>query len=212
MLNKIELKPCQYITTKTNRKMSDTDSNPTDDSSYMSSDNEELDFQPTTQPVDKDLDIDSEDEDDSEQEQEDEDEQDEDSDTDSEQEEPHAKITPEYKQNLIQEHYPEKIFRNHKEVQLLSKVIRDVNGKIVDPLHKTTPILTKYERARVLGERAKQIQQGSPLFIEGMDDVLDSFILAEEELKQKKIPYIIERPLPHGTSVEYWPLDELEIL
>ena len=47
---------------------------------------------------------------------------------------------------------------------------------------------------------------------EGMEDVMDSFILAEEELKQKKIPYIIERPLPHGTSVEYWPLDELEIL
>ena len=95
---------------------------------------------------------------------------------------------------------------------MLSKVIRDINGKIVDPLHKTTPILTKYERARVLGERAKQIQQGSPLFIEGMEDVMDSFVLAEEELKQKKIPYIIERPLPHGTSVEYWPLDELEIL
>ena len=210
---KIELKPYQYITTKTNNKMSDTDSNPTDDSSYMSSDNEDLDFIQPVNPVDKDLDLDLESVLDSEEEDEEEEEEDEeDSDTDSEQEEPHAKITPEYKQNLIQEHYPEKIFRNHKEVQLLSKVIRDINGKIVDPLHKTTPILTKYERARVLGERAKQIQQGSPLFIEGMEDVMDSFILAEEELKQKKIPYIIERPLPHGTSVEYWPLDELEIL
>lgn len=193
--------------------MSDTDSNPTDDSSYMSSDNEDLDFIQPVNPVDKDLDLDLESVLDSEEEdEEEEDEEDDDSDTDSEQEEPHAKITPEYKQNLIQEHYPEKIFRNHKEVQLLSKVIRDINGKIVDPLHKTTPILTKYERARVLGERAKQIQQGSPLFIEGMEDVMDSFVLAEEELKQKKIPYIIERPLPHGTSVEYWPLDELEIL
>ena len=210
---KIELKPYQYITTNTNNKMSDTDSNPTDDSSYMSSDNEDLDFIQPVNPVDKDLDLDLESVLDSEEEDEEEEEEDEeDSDTDSEQEEPHAKITPEYKQNLIQEHYPEKIFRNHKEVQLLSKVIRDINGKIVDPLHKTTPILTKYERARVLGERAKQIQQGSPLFIEGMEDVMDSFILAEEELKQKKIPYIIERPLPHGTSVEYWPLDELEIL
>lgn len=191
--------------------MSDTDSNPTDDSSYMSSDNEDLDFIQPTNPVDKDLDLDSVLDSDIDSEEDEEDDSS-DSDTDSEKEEPHAKITPEYKQNLIQEHYPEKIFRNHKEIQLLSKVIRDINGKIVDPLHKTTPILTKYERARILGERAKQIQQGSPLFIEGMDDVLDSFVLAEEELKQKKIPYIIERPLPHGTSVEYWPLDELEIL
>ena len=31
------------------------------------------------------------------------------------------------------------------------------------------------------------------------------------ELKEKKIPFIIQRPLPNGNA-EYWALEDLEIL
>jgi len=40
---------------------------------------------------------------------------------------------------------------------------------------------------------------------------LDNFIIAKIELKQKKLPFIIQRPLPNNTF-EYWKLEDLEIL
>lgn len=124
----------------------------------------------------------------------------------------YRKITPALKEDLLVRHYPEKKYQNFKEVEILSKVIRDKKGRIIDENHKTIPILTKYERTRVLGERTRQIQQGSPLFIENPENIIDSYVLAEMELKQKKIPFIIQRPLPYGTSIEYWCLADLEIL
>ena len=97
-------------------------------------------------------------------------------------------------------------------MEILAKVVRDKDGNILDENHKTVPILTKYERTRVLGERTRQIQQGSPLFVENPDNIIDSYVLAEMELQQKKIPFIIQRPLPYGSSIEYWRLADLEIL
>lgn len=137
---------------------------------------------------------------------------DEDEDEEEEEDEEYRKITHTIKENLLERHYPEKKYQNYKEVEILSQVIRDKQGRIVDDHHKTFPILTKYERTRVLGERTRQIQQGSPLFIENPENIIDSYVLAEMELKQKKIPFIIQRPLPYGTSIEYWRLADLEIL
>ena len=124
----------------------------------------------------------------------------------------YRKITPALKDNLLERHYPEKKYQNHREVEILAKVVRDKDGNILDENHKTVPILTKYEKTRVLGERTRQIQQGSPLFIENPDNIIDSYVLAEMELEQKKIPFIIQRPLPYGSSIEYWSLADLEIL
>ena len=70
--------------------------------------------------------------------------------------------------------------------------------------------MTKFEKARILGERAKQLQSAQP-FIQGMEDVIDLYMIAEEELKQKVLPFIIERPLPFG-QCEYWNIADLEIL
>ena len=41
--------------------------------------------------------------------------------------------------------------------------------------------------------------------------MIDGLTIAEEELKQKKIPFIIRRPLPNGAS-EYWKVKDLEML
>ena len=100
---------------------------------------------------------------------------------------------------------------NEKELNALSRVIKDKNGNIIDELHKTIPILTKYERARVLGVRTKQINNGSKIFVENENNIIDGYNLALLELKQGKIPYIIQRPLPSGAS-EYWKLSDLELI
>jgi hypothetical protein len=41
--------------------------------------------------------------------------------------------------------------------------------------------------------------------------VLFRSTIALEEFKQKKIPFVIRRPLPNGIS-EYWKMQDLEIL
>jgi DNA-directed RNA polymerase I, II, and III subunit RPABC2 len=113
--------------------------------------------------------------------------------------------------NYILNNHPECIVHNYNEVLSMCRVIRDANGIIIDDLHKTLPYLTKYERARILGVRAKQINTGATPFINLSEEIIDGYVVAEMELKEKKIPFIIKRPMPNGGS-EYWFLKDLEDL
>jgi DNA-directed RNA polymerase I, II, and III subunit RPABC2 len=111
--------------------------------------------------------------------------------------------------NYITEFHPECLNHNSDEVLKLSKIVRDENNIIIDPLHKTLPFLTKYEKARILGQRAKQIETGSKPFIKVPENIIDSYVIAELELREKKIPFIIKRPIPSG-AFEYWNVKDLE--
>ncbi|KAI1239157.1 hypothetical protein IHE44_0012268 [Lamprotornis superbus] len=66
----------------------------------------------------------------------------------------------------------------------------------------TTPYMTKYERARVLGTRALQIAMCAPVMVE-LEGETDPLLIAMKELKARKIPIIIRRYLPDG-SYEDW--------
>lgn len=100
---------------------------------------------------------------------------------------------------------------NNNEAKTLSQVVRDEQMNIIDDLHKTLPILTKYERARILGQRAKQINDGAPIFVKPKQETMDGYLIAQQELEEKKVPFIIRRPLPFG-GCEYWKVSDLEIL
>lgn len=113
--------------------------------------------------------------------------------------------------NYIAEFHPECMNHNNDEVAKLSKVVRDENNIIIDSLHKTLPYLTKYEKARVLGQRAKQIEMGSKPLVKVPENIIDGHTIAELELREKKIPFIIKRPIPNG-AFEYWNLKDLEII
>ena len=115
-----------------------------------------------------------------------------------------------YNNSLLDYHNTE-ITHNSEEIAMLAKVIRDNKNNVIDDLHRTIPILTKYEKTRVLGQRAKQIENGHTPFVRVADNIFDSSIIAIQELEQKKIPFIIRRPLPSGAS-EYWHLKDLEIV
>ncbi|KAI1730800.1 RNA polymerase rpb6 domain-containing protein [Ditylenchus destructor] len=73
----------------------------------------------------------------------------------------------------------------------------------------TTPFMTKYERARILGTRALQIAMGAPVMVE-LEGESDPLEIARKELKDRKIPIVIRRYLPDG-SFEDWGVDELQI-
>ena len=119
------------------------------------------------------------------------------------------KFDKDINENYIVNFHPECVSQNYDEILSMIKVVRDSNGIIIDDLHRTIPFLTKYERARILGQRAKQINSGATPFIKVPENIIDGYIIAEMELKEKKIPFIIRRPLPNGGS-EYWSIKELE--
>ena len=104
---------------------------------------------------------------------------------------------------------------DEKDVLLESELNSTVFTSDVLDLHKipTLKRLTKYERARILGTRAAQIQNGmSPVFLEDgkmvglpeefKDVVKNSIDLAKLELKLKSTPSIIRRRLPSGRIIE----------
>ena len=100
---------------------------------------------------------------------------------------------------------------NNQELQQLIKINKNEYGIINDENHKTIPILTRYEKSKIIGLRATQINSGSELFIKAPANIIDGIALATMELKQKKIPFIIRRPLPNGTN-EYWDIKDLDIM
>ena len=135
-----------------------------------------------------------------------------DSDEEEEEDEDYLqKFEKDMQTNVLQSFHPETNNHNYDEVKKLSKVTRDENGMVVDPLHQTLPFLTKYERTRILGQRASQINSGAKPFIPVKADVIDGYLIAEEELNLKKIPFIIKRPMPNG-GFEYWRVSDLELL
>ena len=121
------------------------------------------------------------------------------------------KLDNELKQDYLLQYHQETKIHNFDEILSMTKIIRDKKNVIIDELHKTIPILTKYEKTRILGERTKQINNGSKPFIDVENDIIDGYLVAIKELEAKKIPFIIRRPLPSGGS-EYWHLKDLEII
>jgi DNA-directed RNA polymerase I, II, and III subunit RPABC2 len=200
-----------------------------DDESTVTTNNDSEDDESTT-VVDTDDDdvetiseddIDDDNDNDAQEEEEEEDEEDEtigkggggDGDSEDEEDEDNylEKFERDVNKNYVDDFHPECISHNYEEVAALCVVTRDEDCIINDPLHKTIPFLTKYERARVLGQRAKQIEFGDHPLVPVDASLIESHIIAEMELRDKKIPFIIKRPIPGG-GFEYWKLIDLEVI
>jgi DNA-directed RNA polymerase subunit K/omega len=137
---------------------------------------------------------------------------DDDEDDDDEEDEDYLqKFDESIKKKIIEDYHPELHNHNYDEVETLSRVVRDQYGIVIDPLHKTLPFITKYEKTRILGERATQLNAGAKPFVEIGIDIIDGYAIALKEFEEKKIPFILKRPLPNG-GVEYWKLEDLEII
>ena len=135
-----------------------------------------------------------------------------DDDDDDEDEDPETylqKFNSEVNKNYIVDFHPECLINNYEEISVLAKVIKDSAGNVIDELHKTIPFLTKYEKARVLGQRTKQINSGAKAFVKVPEKNIDGYLIAELELAQNRLPFIIRRPIAGG-GCEYWNLRDLE--
>ena len=70
----------------------------------------------------------------------------------------------------------------------------------------TKPNLNKYEKTKAVSERAQQLANGSTSFLKNPEVYSNVQEIAMQELLQKKIPFIIRRPVPNG--YEYWKLED----
>jgi len=113
--------------------------------------------------------------------------------------------------SILLDYHPEIKQNNYNDIVAMCQVVRDGKGVVSDEFHKTIPWLTKYERARVLGIRTKQLNNGADPFVQVPSSMISGYKIAIEELKAQKIPFIIRRPIPNG-GTEYWRLEDLELL
>ncbi|KAG9236680.1 DNA-directed RNA polymerases I [Amylocarpus encephaloides] len=79
--------------------------------------------------------------------------------------------------------------------------------KIHKDSRTTTPYMTKYEKARILGTRALQISMNAPVLVD-LEGETDPLQIAIKELREKKIPLIVRRYMPDG-YYEDWTCEEL---
>lgn len=75
--------------------------------------------------------------------------------------------------------------------------------------NKSRKILTKYEKALIIGQRAEQLANGAEPLIEVPDGMYDVRNIAREELKKKACPFIIKRRF--GNNFEYFKLEDLDL-
>lgn len=113
--------------------------------------------------------------------------------------------------SVIEMYHPEAKSVNQTEMLKMAKVVRNERGDVIDDLHRSIPMMTKYEYTTILGQRAQQIDEGDTPLVKVPPGVMDGYLIAQMELDQKRIPFIIKRPIP-GSGFEYWHVEDLEIV
>ena len=74
----------------------------------------------------------------------------------------------------------------------------------------TSNKLTRFEKAKILGIRAQQLSKGAKALIETRELGLTNVEkIAELELNEKKIPFILKRKV--ADKYEYWKIEDLII-
>ena len=87
------------------------------------------------------------------------------------------------------------------------QVLTDVQPVASEGPRRTSPYMTKYERARIIGTRALQISMNAPVMVD-TEGLTDPMAIAEKEINAKLVPFVVRRFLPDGTY-EDWKVSEL---
>lgn len=112
-----------------------------------------------------------------------------------------AGVKPSSETQVLLNHHPE-IWVDYSDT-IKKKLVR--SEKAV-----SYPFLNQFEKTKVLSFRASQLAQGSRPYIEVPENISDVYTIAKMELLQKRLPFILKRPLPDG-DYEYWRLSDLMV-
>jgi DNA-directed RNA polymerase subunit K/omega len=70
-------------------------------------------------------------------------------------------------------------------------------------------MMTKYEKTKIIGMRMEQLARSATPYVD-VQGAFDPFEIAERELEERKIPFMICRTLPNGEK-EYWRLQDMDL-
>ena len=95
-----------------------------------------------------------------------------------------------------------------KDTEFKIVTFEDVKENIQKKPKKTIPLLTKFERARIMGVRLQQLAYGAKPRIDtsGLNSMKE---IVEQEMILRKLPLIIRRYLPNG-DYEDWKIEEFQ--
>ena len=102
-------------------------------------------------------------------------------------------------QSFIQKTHPQEFIPSVREVAEKIIMHRTDDEAVEDEKHRTLYKMTKFEFVKVIGLRKKQLDDGCEPLI--ATDLMDSYLIAVEELRQKVLPFVICRYLPNGTEM-----------
>jgi DNA-directed RNA polymerase I, II, and III subunit RPABC2 len=118
---------------------------------------------------------------------------------------------PEDPYDVLYKHHPETL------VDYMETVIPKIPLQQAPPdsgtdlNHTSPPFLTVYERTKILGTRTNQLAEGARPFVTVPEHMINPLEIAKLELEQRRLPFIVKRPMPDGTF-EFWRLSDLMIL
>jgi DNA-directed RNA polymerase I, II, and III subunit RPABC2 len=112
---------------------------------------------------------------------------------------------------FLAQHHPECRMEYVEEVQSKLPVTTFPPVAGADSKHRSVPYLTQFEKTKILGFRSNQLSQGARPLIQVPIHITDVMDIARLELEQKRLPFLLKRPMPDGTY-EYYRLQDLVVL
>jgi DNA-directed RNA polymerase I, II, and III subunit RPABC2 len=97
-----------------------------------------------------------------------------------------------------------------KETKTFLSTLEEVTNQTTKN-RRTLAILSKYEKAKIIGIRAQQISMGSNIYLDNVHGYTNPLDIAKEELRQKRTPLIVRRNVvgKKGVVHEDWRIEEL---
>jgi DNA-directed RNA polymerase subunit K/omega len=93
----------------------------------------------------------------------------------------------------------------------------EIMNKYKPTTNISTPIITKYELAKIIGLRMEQISRNAPSLIDISKLDFENLVthekfklIVDEEIKKRVLPFMIVRNLPNGKK-EFWKLSDMII-
>jgi DNA-directed RNA polymerase I, II, and III subunit RPABC2 len=98
----------------------------------------------------------------------------------------------------------------NKETKTFLSTLEEVTNQSTKN-RRTLAILSKYEKAKIIGIRAQQISMGSNIYLDNVHGYTNPLDIAKEELRQKRTPLIVRRNVvgKKGVIHEDWRIEEL---
>jgi DNA-directed RNA polymerase subunit K/omega len=91
----------------------------------------------------------------------------------------------------------------------MTKIFEEFNGDYDASKNVTLNIMTRYEKAKVVGMRMEQNARGANILVQPKSKNIRD--IAFQELEERKLPFVIVRKLPNGEK-EHWKLKYLIIV